>query len=104
MSNPFLDADLAEMSDHEGNLGRPLGTRGLLVPPNLRIERDLIRWAAESVSKWEWKGPTRKLLNEFLRLESKRDDPASVLRFAEKWGVLGMRQNPEGEVYVPRGT
>ncbi len=101
-SKPFLDAQKEGM-DLKGNLGRPLGTRSLLVPPNLRIDRDRIRWDPEVVSKWKCEEPTPKLLDEFLKLESKRDDPPSIVRFAERWGVLGLRQNPEAKVYVPRG-
>ena len=70
--------------DENGNLGRPVPSGTVVVPEEVWLERDVLRWRlGEAPQKREI---SRNMINQFVRLR----DAASILDFAKRWGVLAI--------------
>lgn len=76
--------ELAGLVDDDGSLGRPVPSGKIIVPENVWLEGDAIRWEMGSGARL--KTVSRNMLDEFVRLSNAN----SVLRFAKNWGVLAL--------------
>jgi hypothetical protein len=81
-----VELELAGLADENGNLGRPIPSGKILVPQKVWLHRDTIRWKMGSRPRHQ--EVSRNMLNQFVRLS----DGKSVLRFAERWGVLALSE------------
>ncbi len=78
------DWDLGGLTDINGNLGKPMPSGQVLVPGEIELEGDTIRWELAGPARWQ--EVSRSTLNEFVKLWEA--EPAAILKFAKKWGVL----------------
>jgi hypothetical protein len=73
-----------------------------LIPPDIRLDGDVLRYGGPSPQAREAAAPSIKLLNGFIRLATA--EPAAIAKFAKTWGVLGLCQHEgmiAGHQYVP---
>jgi transposase-like protein len=68
----------------DGSLGRPVPSGKIKVPANIWLDGDVLRWGLGGSDRDV--EPSRATINDFLKL--KDASPASILAFAQKWGVL----------------
>lgn len=94
---------LAGYTDANGDLGRPVPSGRIIVPGQVWVEGDSIRWKLWGHTKV--REPSRAMLNEFLALHQANSSDA-FLKFARQWGVLvltgGKIPRPCGEA-MPEG-
>jgi hypothetical protein len=76
--------ELAGFADNNGQLGRPVPSGQIVVPTDIRLKGDLIRWRMGDRARFQ--EVSRDLLDQFILLR----DADSVLHFAKKWGVLSI--------------
>jgi hypothetical protein len=76
--------DLAGFSDDNGDLGRAVPSGQILVPGEVRLNGDSIRWRLGKNARFQEVSAT--MLSQFIEL----DNPESILRFAKTWGVLAL--------------
>ena len=79
-----LQAELGGLTDPEGNLGRPVPSGLVVVPGEIQLDGESIRWKYAGPARLQ--EISRTTLNEFIRLW--RGDSQGILKFARKWGVL----------------
>jgi hypothetical protein len=95
MANEKLQ--MAGYTDANGDLGRPVPSGHILVPGQIWLEGDAIRWKLAGHAKS--RQPSRAMLTEFVALH--QANPEMILRFARDWGVLmltgGKTPRPCGE-------
>ena len=82
------DWDLGGLTDAGGNLGKLVPSGHVLVPGKIWLEDDAIKW--EIVGSSRFQKISLSTLNEFVKLWDL--DPAAILKFARKWGVLTMQR------------
>lgn len=89
---------IAGYSDANGDLGRPVPSGHVMVPGQIWLEVDAIRWKLAGHAKS--REPSRAMLTEFVALHQ-AESPEGILRFARDWGVLvltgGKSPRPCGE-------
>jgi hypothetical protein len=95
---------LAGFTDANGELGRPVPSGHVLVPGQIWLEGDSIRWKLAGHAKA--RQPSRAMLTDFVALHQ-ATSPETILRFARDWGVLmmtgGKAPRPCGES-MPEGS
>jgi hypothetical protein len=90
MKSANLEQWQAEFQAESGIAGKPLHADELWIPDNIRIDGEMLRWDKGGC----YKKPERRMLDDFLQLV-KAGDGAPILKFAQKWGVLGFAQLKE---------
>ena len=95
------DWDLGGLTDPDGNLGKPVPSGHVLVPGQIELDGEAIRWKLAGPARSQ--EISRSTLNEFARLWEQ--DDAAILRFARKWGVLVLRESKgrQSSLYSPCG-
>src|SRR5579863_7604746 len=84
MSRASQDLALAGFVDDNGNLGRQVPSGKVIVPGEVWLEGNAIRWRIGKTARL--RVVSRNMLNQFVRLT----DSESIRRFANKWGVLAL--------------
>lgn len=93
------DWELAELTDEDGGLGRPVPSGKIFIPGRVELKGDSIEWGVASSALVPDSGPARTrevsrvLLNQFVGLWNK--SPREILRFAKEWGVLVLKGDKE---------
>lgn len=76
---------MAGYTDINGDLGRPVPSGHILVPGQIWLEGDAIRWKLAGHAKF--RQPSRAMLTDFVALHQ-ATSAETILRFAREWGVL----------------
>ena len=84
MSHSSIDLELAGFVDANGSLGRQVPSGQVIVPGQISLDGDKIRWRMGRATRL--REVSRSMLNEFIRLTNAE----SILKFAKKWGVLAL--------------
>lgn len=87
--------------DKHGDVGKQVPSGTVLVPGKIELDGESIRWELDGPARLQ--EISQSTLEEFTRLWS--DEPAAILRFAQKWGVLVIQSRPgsNGMLYRPCG-
>ncbi len=78
------EIDLAEFTNKNLNLGRPVPSGRIVVPDEVWLDRGVLRWRTRQEPRY--REVTQGMLNRFVRLS----DARSILSFSQEWGILGM--------------
>lgn len=96
--------ELAQFTDGESHLGKPIPTGELLVPKGairLDAKNEALLWVPRE-SHWEWVRPQPAMFNTFVRLW--QEPPIAIARYAQQWGILHLDAQgiPCVRDYTPR--
>jgi hypothetical protein len=93
--------ELGGLVDKDGDIGKPVPSGAVILPGKIELDGDSIRWEFAGPARWVEISPST--LEEFTRLWS--EEPAAILRFAQRWGVLVIqsRTGSNGMLYRPCG-
>lgn len=84
MSQSFINLELAGFVDANGGLGRQVPSGQVIVPGQISLDGDKIRWRMGRGTRL--REVSRSMLNQFVRLT----DAESILKFAKNYGVMAL--------------
>src|SRR3954451_16378895 len=93
--------ELGNLVDPSRDAGRHVSTGTILVPGRVWLHGHVLRWTLSPGSREV--RPTRSMLQEFVRLHelpNAASFSASVLKFANKWGVLAIDSHGRARVHL----